>query len=318
MQYNSGIGGQAVLEGIMMRHKDKYAIAVRKPDKEIAIDIRDYKSVIGIKNLNKIPILRGVGAFLDSLVIGTSCLMWSARFFDDEEETAKAKTEEDKAKEERTWHALMTGTVIFSVLLSVGLFILLPYFLSSLLRIFSCPETLILLAEALLRIAIFLLYMVLISRMKDIQTVFAYHGAEHKCINCIEHGLPLTVENVLKSSRQHKRCGTSFLLLVVMISVICFLLLGIFGLTSPLLRIGIRLLMIPVIAGLAYEFLRFAGASSHCVVTVLSKPGLALQKMVTREPDASQVEVAIAAVEAVFDWKAWEDEHFPGGEGDGA
>lgn len=309
MQYNSGIGGQAVLEGIMMRNRDKYAIAVRKPNKEIEIDVRDYKSVIGIKNLNKIPILRGVGSFLDSLVIGTGCLMWSAKFFDDEE---AEKTEEEKAKEDKSWNLIMTGTVIVSVLFSVGLFVLLPYFLASLLRTVNCPEVGILMAEAILRIVIFLAYMLLISRMKDIQTVFAYHGAEHKCINCIENGLPLTVDNVLKSSRQHKRCGTSFLLLVVVITVICFLFLGVFGITSPLWRFLIRIIMIPIIAGVAYEFLRLAGSSTNRAVVILSKPGLMLQKLVTREPDEAMVEVAIQSVEAVFDWQAWQEECFGG------
>ena len=311
MGCSSGIGGQAVLEGIMMRNKGKYAIAVRKADGEIELDVRDYKSVIGA-DVSKIPILRGVSAFLDSLIIGTSCIMWSSQFFEDEEETAKKKamTEEERAKDEKTWNLLMTGTVIFSVVFAVGLFILLPYFLSTLLTRTGMGQTGVLLMEALLRIAIFLLYMLLISRLKDIQRVFAYHGAEHKCINCVESGLPLTVENVLKSSRQHKRCGTSFLLIVVVITVICFLLLGVLGLTSPLARLGLRLLMIPIIAGVAYEFLRLAGMSSNPVVNALAAPGLALQKLVTREPDEKMAEVAIKAVEAVFDWESWEKEHF--------
>ena len=310
MGCSSGIGGQAVLEGIMMRNRDKYAIAVRKSDGEIELDVRDYKSVLG-QDFSKVPILRGVSSFLDSLIIGTGCLMWSSQFFEDEEETAKKKemSEEELAKEKKTWDRIMTGTVIFSVVFAVGLFILLPYFLSSLLGRIGMGRTGILLMEALIRIVIFLLYMFLISRMKDIQRVFAYHGAEHKCINCIEHGLPLTVENVLKSSRQHKRCGTSFLLIVIVITVICFLLLGLFGITSPLWRLLIRLIMIPVIAGIAYEFLRLAGTSSSPVVNALAAPGLALQKLVTREPDEEMAEVAIAAVEAVFDWKAWEAEH---------
>ncbi len=311
MGCSSGIGGQAVLEGIMMRNRDKYAIAVRKADGEIELDVRDYKSVLG-REFPKIPILRGISAFLDSMVIGTSCLMWSSQFFEDEEETEKKKTmtEEEKAKDKRTWDILMTGTVIFSVAFAVGLFILLPYFLASLLRKAGLSETGVLVMEALLRIVIFLLYMFLISRMKDIQRVFAYHGAEHKCINCVESGLPLTVENVLKSSRQHKRCGTSFLLIVIVITVICFLLLGILGVTSPFMRLFLRLLMIPIIAGIAYEFLRLAGSSDNPVVTALAAPGLALQKLVTREPDEQMAEVAIRAVEAVFDWKSWEEEHF--------
>jgi len=311
MGCSSGIGGQAVLEGIMMRNKDKYAIAVRKADGEIELDVRDYKSVLG-REFPKIPILRGISAFLDSMVIGTSCLMWSSQFFEEEEDLKKkeAMTEEELAKNKKSWDRIMTGTVILSVVFAVGLFILLPYFLASLLRRVGFSETGVLVMEALIRIAIFLLYMFLISRMKDIQRVFAYHGAEHKCINCVENGLPLTVENVLRSSRQHKRCGTSFLLIVIVITVICFLLLGIFGIISPLLRILLRLVMIPVIAGAAYEFLRLAGNSSSPVVNALAAPGLALQKLVTREPDEQMAEVAIRAVEAVFDWQAWEGEHF--------
>ncbi|MCI1723333.1 MAG: DUF1385 domain-containing protein [Lachnospiraceae bacterium] len=348
MQHSSGIGGQAVLEGIMMRNRDKYAIAVRKPDSEIEVDVRDYKSVLGIKNVEKIPIIRGVSAFLDSLVIGTSCTMWSAKFFDDEEEEAPEKdggkkkkekdsrtqdqdgtqkqdidgtqkpevkpkaekTEAEKKKEERQWNALMTGTVVFSIIFSVAVFILLPYFLASLLRRFAVSETTVLLAEAFLRIAIFLLYMFLISRMKDIQRVFAYHGAEHKCINCIEHNLPLTPDNVLLSSRQHKRCGTSFLLIVIVISVICYLFIGLLGITSPLWRVLIRILLIPVIAGLSYELLRYTGSHDSGFICALSSPGLQLQKLVTREPDRKMTEVAISAVEAVFDWKKWQEENF--------
>jgi uncharacterized protein YqhQ len=314
MQHSSGIGGQAILEGIMMRNRDRYAMAVRKPDHEIEVEVRDYKSVLGIKNVDKIPIIRGISAFLDSLVIGTSCTMWSAKFFDDDEDGAaekKEKTEKEKKKEDRQWNAMMTGTVIFSIVFSVALFILLPYFLASLLRKASMSETVVLLAEAVLRVAIFLLYMFLISRMKDIQRVFSYHGAEHKCINCIEHGLPLTTENVLKSSRQHKRCGTSFLLIVIVISVICYLFIGLLGITSPLWRVLVRILLIPVIAGLSYELLRYAGSHDNGVICALAAPGLALQKLVTREPDSEMAEVAIQAVEAVFDWKKWEGENFP-------
>lgn len=311
MQKSSGIGGQAILEGIMMRNRKKYSLAVRKPDHEIEVAVRDYKSVLGFKGSEKIPIIRGVIAFVDSLVVGVSCTMWSAQFFDDEEEgPKKEKTNKEKKKDERVWNAMMTGTVIFSIVFSVALFILLPYFLANLLRFAGTSQTLILLAEALLRIAIFLLYMVLISRMKDIQRVFSYHGAEHKCINCIEHGLPLTTENVLKSSRQHKRCGTSFLLIVVVISVICFLLLGLLGITSPLWKVLSRIILIPVIAGISFELLRYAGQHDNRFINILVAPGLALQKLVTREPDADMAEVAIRAVEAVFDWKTWESENF--------
>ncbi len=303
MEKSSNIGGQAVLEGIMMRSGDHYAVAVRTPDGKIAMKEETVGS--GFSGLKKIPLIRGVFAFVDSLVLGTSALMWSADV-SSEEEPERELSEKEKKKEERIWNLMMTGTVIFSIALSVTLFILLPYFLADILRRMGAAEVLVSVAEAILRIVIFLIYMLLISRMKDIQRVFAFHGAEHKCINCIEHGLPLTVENVLKSSRQHKRCGTSFLLFVVLVSVIAFLILGALGITSPLWRFLARLIMIPIIAGVSYEILRAAGSGKSRIANVLSRPGLALQKLVTREPDADMAEVAIAAVNAVFDWKDWQ------------
>ncbi len=313
---NSGIGGQAVLEGIMMRCGDRYSVGVRDENGEIQIKIEPWKSVIPVQGIGKIPILRGVAAFVDSLVIGTSALMWSAEIAGDEEETEEERRKrQEKAaaggeeEDSRAWKLMMTGTVLISILFSVGLFIILPYFLASFLRRFGASEIIVSLAEAVLRIAIFLTYMLLISRMKDIQRVFAYHGAEHKCINCIENGLPLTVDNVLASSRQHKRCGTSFMLVVVVISVVCFLIVGALGITSPLARFASRIVLIPVIAGFSYEFLRLAAVSDNTVVCTLAKPGLALQKLVTREPDAEMAEVAIAAVEAVFDWRKWQEEN---------
>lgn len=310
-QKSSGIGGQAVMEGIMMRHKDKYSIAVRKPDQEIEIKVADYKSVIPLEKLGKLPIFRGVFSFVDSLVIGTKCLMYSAQFFEDEEEAdvKKEMTEEERQKKERkdekAYKVMMTVTMIFSVILSIGLFVLLPYFVASFLRKVTDSHLLVTMAEAVLRITIFLFYMVLISKMKDIQRVFMYHGAEHKCINCVEHGMDLTVENVMKSSRQHKRCGTSFLLIVMVVSIIFFFFIHV---ESPLWRVVIRILLMPVVAGVSYEFIRLAGKSDNKLVCVLSKPGLALQKMTTKEPTPDMVEVAIAAVEAVFDWRAYLEE----------
>ena len=311
MQKNSGIGGQAVIEGIMMRNGDKYSIAVRKSDEEIAIVEKPYKSVIPGKKVWKIPIIRGVVSFIDSLVVGVSSLMWAADQAVDEEETDEngkviVKTEEEKAKEEKQWKWLMTGTVIFSVCFSIALFMLLPFFLAGILRRAGAPDVLVNFLEAILRLAIFLGYMLIISRMKDIQRVFAYHGAEHKCINCIEHDLDLTVENVMKSSRQHRRCGTSFLLIVISISIIAFLILGLFGIQSGLWRLLWRLILIPVIAGVSFELLRYAGCHEGGIIDQLVKPGLALQKLVTREPDEKECEVAIAAIEKVFDWRAWQ------------
>lgn len=315
---SSNIGGQAVMEGIMMRHKDVYSVAVRKPDKEIEVKVEDYKSIVKCKNIQKIPVLRGVFNFIDSLVVGTKCLMYSATFFEDEEELKKREQlegeekEKELAKKEKADKAMMTGTVILSVVLSVGLFIVLPYLLASLLRNIGVSETGVTLAEAGVRIVLFLSYMLLISKMQDIQRVFMYHGAEHKCINCVEHGLPLNVENVMKSSRFHKRCGTSFLFFVIIISIIFFL--GFFAIVpikTMWLRVLVRILLVPIIAGISYEVIRLAGNSDNPVVAFFSKPGMALQKLTTKEPTPDMAEVAIKAVEAVFDWKAYLKENFP-------
>lgn len=321
---SSNIGGQAVMEGIMMRHKDVYSIAVRKPDKEIEIKVEDYKSVMKWKSLLKIPILRGVFNFIDSLVVGTKCLMYSATFFEEEEELEKRKTLEgeervrEEVKKEKQDKLLMTGTVIFSVIFSVALFMVLPYLLASLLHKIGATETMITIAEAAVRICLFLGYLLLISKMEDIQRLFMYHGAEHKCINCVEHGMPLTVENVMKSSRLHKRCGTSFLFFVIIISIVFFM--GFFAIVpiqTLWLRVIVRILLVPVIAGVSYEIIKLAGNSDTCVISFLSKPGMALQKLTTKEPTPDMAEVAIAAVEAVFDWKAYLEENFPEKTGNG-
>lgn len=315
---SSNIGGQAVMEGIMMRHGDVYSVAVRKPDKEIEVKIEDYKSIIKSRKILKLPIIRGVFNFIDSLVVGTKCLMYSATFFEEEEELEKRKAltgeerEKQEAKKEKEDKVLMTATVIFSVVLSVGLFMVLPYLLASLLHKVGASEHMVTVVEAIVRIVLFLGYMLLISRMQDIQRVFMYHGAEHKCINCVEHGKPLTVENVMASSRFHKRCGTSFLFFVIIISVIFFL--GFFAMVpikTMWLRITVRILLVPVIAGVSYEFIKLAGNSDHPAVAFLSKPGMALQKLTTKEPTPDMAEVAIQAVEAVFDWRAYLKENFP-------
>ena len=290
---NSGIGGQAVIEGIMMRNQDRYSIGVRKPDKSIEVKVEDYKSFIPCKTLTKIPFVRGVFNFIDSMVIGMKTLTYSVSFYEDEEDAGKPKDEKSEA-------LMMGGTVALSIVLAIGIFMLLPYFAASLFRRLTDSALVISVLEGVLRLVIFLGYIALISRMEDIQRVFQYHGAEHKCINCIEHGMELNVENVQKSSRLHRRCGTSFLLIVMVVSIIFFLFIRV---NSPLLRVVVRILLVPVIAGVSYEFIRLAGKSENPVVLTLSKPGLWLQKLTTREPEDDMVEVAIAAVEAVFDWR---------------
>ncbi len=306
---SSNIGGQAVLEGIMMRHGDDYAVAVRKPDGEIFVQKEEYHSVIKWKALTKVPFIRGVFNFIDSMVLGIKTLMFSAEFYEDEEEVKSEKelTEEEIAKKEKQEKWMMNATVAISVVIAVAVFMVLPYFLSSLLKPLMPSYHLRTLVEGFVRIGIFILYIALISRMDDIQRTFMYHGAEHKCINCIEHGLPLTVDNVRISSRQHKRCGTSFLFFVLAISIILLMLIQV---ESPLMRVIVRIALIPVIAGISYEVLKLAGRSENPIINLLSRPGLAIQKLTTKEPDDSMIEVAIQAVEAVFDWRAYEAENF--------
>lgn len=304
---SSGIGGQAVMEGIMMKNKDDYAVAVRKPDGEIVVDKQTYRSIVGNHTaLTRIPFVRGVFNFIDSMIIGMKTLMFSASFFEDEEEK-KPMTEAEQKKKEKQESALMTGTVIVSIVFAVAIFMVLPYLLSGLLKRWISSYGVRTVIEGLVRIGIFILYILLISRMEDIQRTFMYHGAEHKCINCIEHGLPLTVENVRISSRQHKRCGTSFLFFVLIISI-C--LLCIVRVETVLMRVVVRIALLPVIAGISYEILRLAGNSDNPLINLLSKPGLAIQKLTTKEPDDSMIEVAIQAVEAVFDWRTYEAENF--------
>ena len=310
----SGIGGQAVMEGVMMKNGDRYAVAVRKPDKEIIVKTAESPGFVKGKKFLGLPFVRGVFNFVDSLVLGMKTLTYSAGFFDDEEEE---ETEKEPSKLEKKiddflgtkkgMDLLMGVTVAFSMVLAVAVFMILPYLLSLLLRRVTDSQSLIAACEGVLKIAIFMGYITLISRMKDIQRVFMYHGAEHKCINCIEHGMELNVENVMKSSREHKRCGTSFLLIVMVVSIILHMFIRV---DSKTLGFVIRILLLPVVAGISYEFIRLAGTSDNRLVALLSKPGMALQHMTTREPGPDMVEVAIASVEAVFDWKKFLNENF--------
>ncbi len=309
MRY-SGIGGQAVMEGVMMKNQEKYAVAVRKPDQEIVVEVAEYNGLTINKKIKNIPILRGVFNFIDSLVLGMKTLTFSASFFEEEEAGATEKkqeplSEEAVKKQKKQEDVMMGGTVALSVLLAVGIFMILPYFISLLFQRFITSQTAIALLEGVLRLVIFIGYVAAISLMPDIKRVYMYHGAEHKCINCIEHGLELTVENVKKSSKEHKRCGTSFLLIVMLISIVFFMFIRV---DNGILKLVLRILLIPVIAGVSYEFIRLAGRSDNIVVNVLSKPGMWLQRLTTREPDDAMIEVGIASVEAVFDWRAYVEE----------
>lgn len=296
----SGIGGQAVLEGIMMKNKDKYSVAVRTPDGDIDVAVEEYESFAPSKALTTIPFIRGVFNFIDSLILGIRTLNYSAKFYEEEQDTHKKDKIVDRIFKDNTEKVLSTVTVIISVAIAIGLFIVAPYYLAQLLSRFIVSDTALAVLEGVIRVLIFVGYIVLISCMKDIRRVFMYHGAEHKCINCIETGHELTVENVRKSSREHKRCGTSFLFFVVFLSVILFIFIRV---EEPIARIAIRLLLIPVIASIAYEIIRLAGRSNNIFVRILSAPGMWLQRLTTREPDDEMIEVGIAAVDAVFDWK---------------
>ena len=298
----SGIGGPAVLEGIMMKNKDKYSVAVRTPEGDIDVAVEEYESFAPAKALNRIPFIRGVFNFVDSLILGIRTLNYSARFYEEEQDTHKKDKILDRIFKDHTEKILSTVTVIFSIAIAVGLFIVLPYYLSRLLSKVIVSDTALAVLEGVIRVLIFVGYIVLISCMKDIRRVFMYHGAEHKCINCIETGHELTVENVRKSSREHKRCGTSFLFFVIFISVILFIFIRV---EDPFARIAIRILLIPVIASISYEIIRLAGRSNNIFVRILSAPGMWLQHLTTREPDDSMIEVGIAAVEAVFEWKEY-------------
>jgi len=307
MKY-SGVGGQAVLEGVMMRNQADYAVAVRKASGEIIIRKEKVpeRSAFG-QTCRKIPFVRGVFSFVDSLSMGMKTLEYSASFIE-EEETKDQNGESGKEKKpasEKSENMMMLVSILFAVVLCIGLFMLLPMFLVSLLRPVIGSRFLISLLEGVLRVVIFLIYILAISQMKDIRRVFMYHGAEHKCINCIEHGLPLDVEHVRESSRLHRRCGTSFLLFVMLVSVF----VGIF-LPKDVLwqRLVSRLIMLPLVMGISYEIIRWAGSTDSGIAEVMSRPGLWLQKrFTTREPEDEMIEVGIASVNAVFDWKAWQE-----------
>lgn len=312
------------MEGVMMKNQEKYAVAVRKPDQEIIVEVCGYEGLIRNKKIRNMPILRGVFSFIESLILGMKTLTFSASFFEEEEEkkktavtdrswddckdqnagqelTGEAREKKEK-KEKRQEDAMMGGTVAVSVVLAVGIFMILPYYISLFFQRFVASQLLLALLEGVIRLAIFIGYVAAISLMPDIRRVYMYHGAEHKCINCIEHGMELTVENVRKSSKQHKRCGTSFLLIVMLISIVFFMFIRV---DNGVLKLCLRILLIPVIAGVSYEFIRIAGRSDNVVVNILSRPGMWLQNLTTREPDDSMIEVGIASVEAVFDWKSY-------------
>ena len=300
------IGGQAVIEGVMMKNMDRYAVSVRKPNGKIETKVEECVSFAEKHPLFQLPVFRGMVNFLESMVIGMKTLNYSASFYEDEEEQTESRTEQllEKILGEKAEKIIMGIVLVFSLAISIGLFMILPYIASEALGKLIRNEYMILFMEGIIRIAIFLGYIVLISRMEDIKRVFMYHGAEHKTINCLEAGVELTTENVDNYSRLHKRCGTSFIFIVMIISMVFFFFIRV---DTIWLRIVLRLLFLPLVAGVSYEFIRLAGSSDHPLVQIFSKPGLALQKLTTKEPDHSMIEVAIASVEGVFDWREYLD-----------
>ncbi len=294
------------MEGVMMRNGDRYAVAVRKPDNEIAVDVKNTRDINDV--WHKIPIIRGVISFVDSLVIGLGTLMYSASFFEDEDSVDKSTLSDDELKKLETKEkAEMGGTLVLSFALALGIFFAIPYFISLGLNKFVDSQALIAFVEGVIRITIFIGYVAVISRMEDIKRTFMYHGAEHKCINCVESGKPLTVENVRTSTRFHKRCGTSFIFIVFIISVFVFMFISF---DNTWIKLLARLLLIPVIAGISYEFIRLAGRYENKFVDIISKPGLWLQRLTVMEPDDDMIEVGIASVEAIFDWREFQQREF--------
>lgn len=294
------VGGQAVMEGIMMRGLKRTAVAVRLPDGRIHMKTQPNKEM---PSWTKVPIIRGVVSFVMSLVTGTGILMYSADVLEanwPEEEVAEDKLDAWMKKtfgEKGAWNIMMWLSVILALAMTIGMFILLPTVVANLLEPFIQSDFVFNLVEGVMRIVIFVVYIALISQMKDIKTVFQYHGAEHKTIHCFENNLELTPANAQQFYTLHPRCGTSFLLFVMVISFVLHLFLGWPNLA---LRIISRLLLVPVVAGLSYELLKWAGRSDSWVVRILSLPGLYLQKLTTKEPSDEQLEVAIAAMKAVM------------------
>ena len=303
MKY-SGIGGQAVIEGVMMKGKSRYAVSVRKPDGQIEVKVEDYKSLKEKYAIAKLPIIRGIFAFAESLKMGMGTLNYSASFWEEEEEKEKESSKENSKENQKTNDLWMGLALVAAIIVAIGLFVLLPFFISEKLHKIVPSIQLRGLIEGVIRVALFVGYVKAISLLEDIRRVFMYHGAEHKTINCFEAGDPLTPENVKKHSRYHKRCGTSFLVVVMIISIIVFMFINV---KSMWLRLLSRVLLVPIIAGISYEFIMFAGRSDSKLANILSVPGMWVQRLTTKEPDLEMCEVAIRSVEAVIDWRAYQD-----------
>lgn len=298
------LGGQAVIEGVMMKGKDSYSVAVRRPDHKIQVKLHKYQSYGEKHGLSKIPFVRGVVNFAESLVIGMNTLNYSSSFYEEEEEETKADKFIKSLFKEQAEKVIVGLTVFISVLIAIALFMLLPAGIAEFLGRWVDSRVLLSLIEGVIRLVIFIIYVVLISQMEDIKRVFMYHGAEHKTINCYEAGEKLTPNNVAHNSRYHKRCGTSFIFIVMVISILVFMLITA---EQMWLRFVLRVLLVPVVAGIAYEFIRLAGKSENPVVNILSRPGMWIQKITTKEPTEEMIQVAIISVEAVLKGRAYVD-----------
>ena len=297
ISHYSGIGGLAVLEGVMMRNKDRYAVAVRQTDGDIVLKVQHYRALLEGSVLLRIPFVRGVFVFIDSMRLSLRSMNEATAEADDE------SASHAPSRKEIFLGQLATGaTFLLSLVLAVSLFVVLPYFIAWLLNAYIRSNALLSVVEGLIRILLFIGYVLLISRLNDIRRLFGYHGAEHKCINCIETGHELTLENVRAASRLHKRCGSSFVLFVMLVSIVLFFFVRV---RSIPMRLFLRILLLPVVSGISYELIRLAGRSDNLFVRILSAPGFAMQRLTTREPDDEMIEVGIKSVEAVFDWRAY-------------
>ena len=294
----SKIGGQAVMEGIMMRRRGKYSVTVRKPNQDIVVDIQEYNGIAPLEGIYNIPFIRGIFAFIDSFILGIKTITFSANFFEEEEDAPRTEAEERKDK------IITNIAMVFGIILALSIFMVLPFVISNFFRNQIESRMLLVSVEGLIRLSILVGYVLLISQMKEIKRTFMYHGAEHKCINCIEQGLFLNVENARKSSKEHKRCGTSFLFFVIIVSIVFSFFITV---DSQVLRALIRIAILPLIAGVSYEIIMLAGKSDNWLVNALSFPGRVLQKLTTKEPDDDMLEVAIIGIEAIFDWRQFQD-----------
>ena len=305
----SGIGGQAVLEGIMMKNNKEYAVAIRKPDGNIEVKKDNYIMMSEKIKLLGLPFIRGIFSMIDSLILGSRILEYSASFIEDDKDVEESKIDKwlNEHLNENNMKILTGIITAISFILAIIIFSLVPAFIGQIIKNIVKNDTIAAVIEGFSRIGIFVAYIKLISKVNDIKRTFQYHGSEHKCINCIENGLDLTVDNVMISSKEHKRCGTSFLVIVMIISIFLFMFLRFDNIWIKFLS---RILLIPVIAGVSYELLRFMGKFDNKFVDIISRPGMWMQGLTTLEPDRDQVEVAIKAVEEVFDWRKFKKENF--------